>query len=110
MNLEQLQNEAIERLMPILGMCLLDDKNKVSVLNETPGILKNFLKQEIKNAIQTAQQETIKMLENTDVQMSVNGDVSQDEIAMAKFIYKRTKPRKRNQKKNKRTWVLSFPW
>jgi len=32
--------------------------------------------------------EIIKMLENTDVQMSVNGDVSQDEIAMARFIYK----------------------
>lgn len=25
---------------------------------------------------------------DTDVQMSVNGDVSQDEIAMARFIYK----------------------
>ena len=42
----------------------------------------------IDEALQKRDEEIIKMLENTDVQMSVNGDVSQDEIAMAKFIYK----------------------
>ncbi len=39
-------------------------------------------------ALQKRDEAIIKMLENTDVQMSVNGDVSKDEIAMAKFIYK----------------------
>lgn len=39
-------------------------------------------------ALQKRDEEIIKMLGNTDVQMSVNGDVSKDEIAMAKFIYK----------------------
>lgn len=42
----------------------------------------------IEKIISERDKEVIKMLENTDVQMSVNGDVSQDEIAMAKFIYK----------------------
>lgn len=42
----------------------------------------------IEQVISERDKEVIKMLENTDVQMSVNGDVSQDEIAMAKFIYK----------------------
>lgn len=46
--------------------------------------LENFIEQ----IISERGKEIIKMLENTDVQMSVNGDVSQDEIAMAKFIYK----------------------
>lgn len=42
----------------------------------------------IEQIISERGKEIIKMLENTDVQMSVNGDVSQDEIAMARFIYK----------------------
>lgn len=46
--------------------------------------IKNFIEQ----LISERDKEIIKMLENTDVQMSVNGDVSQDEIAVAKFIYK----------------------
>lgn len=46
--------------------------------------LKNF----IQSLLDKQKEEIIKMLENTDVQMSVNGDVSKDEIAMAKFIYK----------------------
>lgn len=42
----------------------------------------------LSQALQKRDEAIIKMLENTDVQMSVNGDVSKDEIAMAKFIYK----------------------
>lgn len=42
----------------------------------------------ISQALLKRDSQIIKMLENTDVQMSVNGDVGQDEIAMAKFIYK----------------------
>lgn len=42
----------------------------------------------IEQIISERDKEIIKMLENTDVQMSVNGSVSQDEMAMAKFIYK----------------------
>lgn len=46
------------------------------------------VKEFISQALQKRDEEIIKMLGNTDVQMSVNGDVSKDEIAMAKFIYK----------------------
>ncbi len=42
----------------------------------------------LSQALQKRDSQIIKMLENTDVQMSVSGDVGQDEIAMAKFIYK----------------------
>lgn len=48
----------------------------------------DFIEKVEKEALQKRDSQIIKMLENTDVQMSVNGDVSQDEIAMAKFIYK----------------------
>lgn len=42
----------------------------------------------LSQALQKRDEAIIKMLENVDVQMSVSGDVGQDEIAMAKFIYK----------------------
>ncbi len=62
---------------------------QVDINEET---IPNFIQQEINKAVLEALQKRdesiIKMLENTDVQMSVNGDVSKDEIAMAKFIYK----------------------
>lgn len=44
----------------------------------------NFIEQ----IISERDREIIKILENTDVQMSANGDVSEDEKAMAKFLYK----------------------
>ena len=47
-----------------------------------------FIDTTLSQALQKRDEAIIKMLENTDVQMSVNGDVSKDEIAMAKFIYK----------------------
>lgn len=62
---------------------------QVDINEET---IPNFIQQEINKAVLEALQKRdesiIKMLENTDVQMSVSGDVGQDEIAMAKFIYK----------------------
>lgn len=48
----------------------------------------NFVETLISDLLKKRDETIIKMLENTDVQMSVNGDVSKDEIAMAKFIYK----------------------
>ncbi len=56
-----------------------------TLLNKELG---DFINSLLSQALQKRDEAIIKMLENTDVQMSVNGDVSKDEIAMAKFIYK----------------------
>ena len=58
--------------------------NEGSITKKTADKYLNFIEQ----IISERDKEIIKMLENTDVQMSVNGSVSQDEIAVAKFIYK----------------------
>jgi len=50
--------------------------------------LKEFISKLISQEKEKWNESVIKMLEDTDVQMSVNGDVSQDEKAMAKFLYK----------------------
>lgn len=57
---------------------------------ETPNgrLMTKVCNEVISQALQKRDEAIIKMLENTDVQMSVNGDVNKDEIAMAKFIYK----------------------
>ena len=42
----------------------------------------------IQSLLDKQKEEIIKILDNTDIEMSVNGSVSQDTIAMAKFLYK----------------------
>lgn len=65
--------------------CTFEGENRMVFKNKiTADESLNFIEQ----IISERDKEVIKMLENTDVQMSVNGSVSQDEIAMAKFIYK----------------------
>lgn len=62
----------------------LEEADAPNVLEE----IKQFISKLISQEKEKWNESVVKMLEDTDVQMSVNGDVSQDEIAMAKFIYK----------------------
>lgn len=81
---EEIKQKAREELRELFPLEYL--RNEID--NFGYASLENWIDDLLSQALQKRDSQIIKMLENTDVQMSVNGDVSKDEIAMAKFIYK----------------------